>query len=394
MENCPLKKVVALVLTAGLAACDTLPAAGPLSSQIEDQAGKSQVELKRQNAAVFDIVDVDQNSARMIANFSSNMLSRRFGMGGRVGRVVIGVGDDLKITIFEAGSDGLFSTKDSKQTTINVVVQPDGTGTIPYVGQIKLAGRTQEEARKAILEKLTNKAVEPDVLVTAAGTASRAVTVSGAVGRPSNVELSLAGDRVMEVIARAGGPTNQPYESYVTLVRGNKTASVLLKSLVENPQENIYVEPRDQIFVTHDSRTFTVLGALARNSRIEFGANDLNLLEAIALAGGGTDEKVDVEGYFIFRYEEPEIVKELLGPQRFQEMVSKGMVANKDGRYPIVYRFNMHNADSLIVGQNFPVKNRDVIYASRHPSVDITKFINIVAQPVSTAYSVRVLTAK
>ncbi|THF49587.1 polysaccharide export protein, partial [Allorhizobium terrae] len=28
------------------------------------------------------------------------------------------------------------------------------------------------------------------------------------------------------------------------------------------------------------------------------------------------------------------------------------------------------------------VKNRDVIYASRHPSVDFSKFINIVASPV------------
>ncbi|GCA52260.1 hypothetical protein KGO5_04725 [Sinorhizobium sp. KGO-5] len=31
----------------------------------------------------------------------------------------------------------------------------------------------------------------------------------------------------------------------------------------------------------------------------------------------------------------------------------------------------MTKPDSLIVGQTFPVKNRDVIYASCHPSVDI-----------------------
>ncbi|MDQ0456280.1 polysaccharide biosynthesis/export family protein [Rhizobium paknamense] len=387
-----MKKVIAVMLTAGLAACDTLPASGPLSSQIEKQAGKSRQELNRPNAAVYDVVDVDQKTARMVASFSSSLLSRRFGIGGAASRVVIGVGDQLKISIFEAGSDGLFSTSESKQTTIEVVVQPDGTGTIPYVGPIKLAGRTQEEARKAILEKLVNKAVEPDVLVTAAGTTSRSVTVSGAVGKPSSVELSLAGDRITEVIARAGGPSSEPYETYVTLVRGNKTASVLLKSLIENPRENIYVDPRDQIFVTHDPRTFTVLGEVAKNARQNFGANDLNLLEAIAMAGGGSDDKVDAEGYFVFRYEEPEIVMDLLGPQRFHDLQAKGMMANKDGRYPIVYRFNMHAPDSLIVGQSFPIKNRDIIYASRHPTVDFLKFMQLIATPVGTASGVRTLT--
>lgn len=389
MESYPLRKIVAVVVTAGLAACDTLPAAGPLSSQIEGQAGKSRQELNRPNASVFDTVDVDQQTARTVANFSNSLFSRRFGIGGRAGRVVIGIGDQLKISIFEAGSDGLFSTSQSKQTTIDVVVQPDGTGTIPYVGPITLAGKTQEEARKAILAKLVNKAVEPDVLVTAAGTASRSVTVSGAVGKPSNVELTLAGDRITEVIARAGGPASEPYESYVTLVRGTKTASILLKSLIENPRENIYVEPRDQIYVTHDPRTFTILGQVEKNNRVPFGASDLNLLEAIALAGGGSDNQGDAEGYFVFRYEEPEIVMDVLGAKRFHELQSKGLVANKDGRYPIVYRFNMHSPDSLLVGQSFPIKNRDVIYAARHPTVDFLKFMQLIATPVGTASGVR-----
>ncbi|MUZ65193.1 polysaccharide export protein [Agrobacterium vitis] len=392
VESYPLKKVVAVFVTAGLAACDTLPASGPLSSQIESQAGKSRQELNRPNASVFDVVDVDQRTARTVSGFSNSMFSRRFGIGGRAGRVVIGIGDQLKISIFEAGSDGLFSTSQSKQTTIDVVIQPDGTGTIPYVGQIVLAGKTQEEARKAILAKLVNKAVEPDVLVTAAGTASRSVTVSGSVGKPSNVELTLAGDKLTEVIARAGGASSEPYESYVTLVRGTKSASVLLKSLIENPRENIYVEPRDQIYVTHDPRTFTILGEVEKNGRVPFGANDLNLLEAIALGGGGSDSKVDAEGYFVFRYEEPEIVMDILGAKRFHELQSKGMVASKDGRYPIVYRFNMRSPDSLIVGQSFPIKSRDVIYASRHPTVDFTKFMQLIATPVGTASGVRSLT--
>nr|WP_236736245.1 polysaccharide biosynthesis/export family protein [Agrobacterium tumefaciens] len=340
-------------------------------------------------STVFDVVDVSHRSAQMVANFSTTTLHRRFGIGGAARRVVIGVGDQLKISIFEAGANGLFSSSENKQTVLDVVVQPDGTAAIPYVGTVKFAGVTLEEARQKILSGLTNKAIEPDVLVTSVGTSSRNVTVSGAVGRPSMVPMSLTGETITEVIAKAGGPNAQPYESYVTLVRGRATGSALLKTVIENPTENIYVQPGDQIFVTKDPRTFTVLGEVSKNSRIEFGANDLNILEAVAMAGGGASDRSNAAGYFVFRYEEPEIVADLLGAERFRQLRDKGMNSNSDGRYPLVYRLDMTRADSLIVGQTFPIKSRDVIYVSRHPVVDLDRFLQLVGRPVGTAYQVR-----
>ncbi|MBP1870905.1 hypothetical protein LPJGGPFB_00949 [Ensifer adhaerens] len=382
-----MKRVAALLLSTALAGCQAVPGEGPLAGAIVADAGQSGAEIGRKNATVFDIVDVTGQSARLVSDYVSSTLNRRFGVGGGVGRVVIGVGDALKVSIFEAGSDGLFSTQDSKQTSIDLVVQPDGKAAIPYVGPVQFAGLTLEQARQAILEALKQKAVEPDVIVTSMSTASRNVTVSGAVGKSSVVPLSLVDETINEVIAKAGGPVAQPYETYVTLVRGKKTGTVLLKSIIENPSENIHVKPGDQIFVARDPRRFTILGAVKANQRVEFGANDLNLLEAMGLAGGGSDYALDMKGYFIFRYEEPDVVMSLLGQQRFNEMLRKGMKTDSQGRYPIVYRFDMSKPDSLIVGQTFPIKNRDVIYASRHPSVDFSKFLNFVAQPVGIANS-------
>ncbi|WP_454849012.1 polysaccharide biosynthesis/export family protein [Rhizobium binxianense] len=374
-----------------LAGCEAVPGAGPLASSISAEAGRSAREQNRPHAAVFDVVDVDARAARLVANFSASTLNRRFGIGGRASNVVIGVGDQLRVSIFEAGSEGLFSTSESKQTNLDIVVQPDGKAAIPYVGSIRFEGMTLERARQAILDALRNKAVQPDVIVTSMSTASRNVTVSGAVGKPSMVPLSLAGETITEIIAKAGGPSSQPYESYVTLVRGKRTGTVLMTSIIQNPSENIYVQPGDQIFVTHDPRTFTALGEFHKNGRIGFGSNDVNLLEAVALAGGGTDESANAEGYFIFRYEEPEIVSDVLGQVRFHDLVAKGMAPNGEGRYPIVYRFDMSAADTMIIGQNFPIKNRDVIYASRHPTVDFNKFMRIIATPVGIARNAQLL---
>lgn len=385
LEYRDLVRVTAIVICAALAGCQAVPAEGPLASAINEDAGRSPAEVGRANAAVFDIVDVDNHTARLVSDYVSTALKRRFGIGGGPGRAVIGVGDQLKITIFEAGADGLFSTSERKQTPIDVVVQPDGTAAIPYVGTVRFAGRTLEESRQAILTSLKSKAVEPDVIVASGDTPSRSVTVAGAVNRSAQIPLNLSGEQITDVIAKAGGPSAQPYESYVTIIRNKRTGTALLKSIVENPTENIYVQPGDQIFVTRDPRTFTLLGAVKSNSRIEFGANDLNLLEAVALGRGGDDASVDARGYFLFRYEDPEVVLGLLGQRRFDELVHKGMQADKDGRFPIVYRFDMSHPDSLLVGQSFPVKSRDVIYASRHPAVDLTKFLRVVGAPVGIA---------
>lgn len=381
-----LLRMTAVVFCVALTGCQAVPGQGPLASAITNEGGQSAAELNRANAEVFDVVDVDSRSARLVSDYVSTALKRRFGFGGGGGRAVIGIGDQLRVTIFEAGADGLFSTRESKQTPIELVVQPDGKAAIPYVGQVRFAGKTLEEARQSILAALQSKAVEPDVIVTSADTPSRSVTVSGAVARSSQTPIGLSGDHITDVIAKAGGATAQPYETYVTLVRGKRTGTVLLKSIIDNPNENIFVQPGDQIFLSHDSRTLTLLGAIKGNSRKEFGSNDLNLLEAVALGGGGDDASVNGSGYFLFRYEEQEVVQSLLGPARFDAMLRKGMKLNSDGRYPIVYRFDMSKPDSLIVGQTFPVKNRDVIYAARHLSVDFTKFLRIISAPISVAY--------
>ncbi|AYD00546.1 polysaccharide biosynthesis/export family protein [Neorhizobium sp. NCHU2750] len=378
-------RVTAIVICAALAGCQAVPAEGPLASAINDEAGRSATEVGRPNAAVFDIVNVDNHTARLVSDYVSTALKRRFGIGGGPGRAVIGVGDQLNITIFEAGADGLFSTSERKQTPLNIVVQPDGTAAIPYVGTVKFAGRTLEEARQAILTSLKSKAVEPDVIVASGDTPSRSVTISGAVNKSAQIPLNLSGEKISDIIAKAGGPTAQPYETYVTIARGKRTGTALLKSIIENPTENIYVQPGDQIFVTRDPRTFTLLGSVKASSRIDFGANDLNLLEAVALGRGGNDQAVDARGYFLFRYEDAEVVQSLLGPSRFNELVRKGMQPDKDGHYPIVYRFDMSQPDSMLVGQTFPVKSRDVIYASRHPTVDLTKFLQVIGTPLGIA---------
>ncbi|OCP21439.1 MULTISPECIES: polysaccharide biosynthesis/export family protein [unclassified Ensifer] len=383
-----MNRICVLLLVSTLASCQAVPGEGPLAGSILSDAGKSAAELKRESATVYEIVDVDSQSAETVSAYTSGPLNRRFGLGGgRVARATIGVGDRLIVSIFEAGENGLFSTSKSKSANIEIVVQPDGKGSIPYVGALRLAGLTLEQARQEIVRSLEGKAIEPDVIIQNTDTASRKTIVTGAVNRPSVIPLNLAGDKLTDVIAKAGGPRGEAYDTFVTITRGEKSATALVSAVIDNPGENIWVQPGDEITLVQDPRQFTIMGAVAASGRGVFGSRDLSLIEAVGLGRGGSDYASDQKGFFVFRYEEPEVAAAVLGRSRYDAMLRKGLRADRIGRVPMVYRLDMGRPDSLLAGQKFPVKHRDIIYVSRHLSTDIAKFLGIVGQPLQVANS-------
>uniref|UniRef100_UPI0038B45DB7 polysaccharide biosynthesis/export family protein n=1 Tax=Rhizobium alarense TaxID=2846851 RepID=UPI0038B45DB7 len=369
-----------------------VPNDGPLTHEvIAAGAGGKSYEIPK-TKLVFDVVDIDQRVANGVTALGRPSLSRTFGFGGAGGVPVIGVGDELRVTIFEAGPDGLFSTAERKSTDIPVVVQPDGRGQIPYVGSVRFAGMTLDSARDTIVEALKAKAVEPDVIVTLAGNQSRTVSVLGDVRKASIVPLGLNAQHLSEVLASAGGPNKPPYDTYVTLKRGGRTGTILLQSLVENPKEDIIVKPDDQIYVTFDPQTFSALGQTSKSGKIEFAGASLSLVEAAALAGGGNFSTADPGGYFVFRYEYESVYRQVVGEDRFRDLLSRGLAPDEQGRYPIVYRLDLAETQSYIVAQSFPIRHRDVIYLARHPATDFQKFIQIINGGSTTAYNIHRVT--
>ncbi len=385
-------KSLARVLAAGaalvLAGC-VVPSDGPLTHEVISAGADGKAYEIPQTKIVFDVVDIDQRVANSVKAYGRPSLAKTFGFGGGVGTPVIGVGDLLQVTIFEAGPDGLFSTIDHKSTTIPVVVQPDGHGQIPYVGSVRFAGMTLDSARATIVDALKAKAVEPDVIVALAGNASRTVSVLGDVRNASVVPLGLSAQHLTEVLALAGGPVKPPYDTYVTLKRKGRSSTVLLQSVVDTPNDDIIIKPDDQIYVSYDPQTFSALGQTRASGKIPFQAADLSLVEAAALAGGGNTVTADPKGYFVFRYEYENVYRSVVGDDRFRDLISRGMSADSEGRYPIVYRLDLGATQSYIVAQSFPVRNKDVIYLARHIATDLAKFLNIVSSSSSVAYNAK-----
>ena len=384
----PLRRGARIVVSVALlpfalAACNVLPNDGPLANEIvQASANKAQTRRTQQNV-VFDVVDIDPEVAALVSSYKAQSFHRTFGLGNGSVNPTIGVGDVVQITIFEAGPDGLFSTSDNKATSVTVTVQPDGRAPVPYIGSQQFAGNSMEAVRANIVDALKTRAVEPDVIVTMAENVSRSVAVNGVVGKPSMVPLGLSGERVTEVIAKAGGPTQPPYDTFVTLTRGGKTGKALLQTLIDEPRENIYARPGDQLFLSHDAQSFSVLGATGESAKVPMGAAQVSVIEAAALAGGANMTTANPKGFFIFRFEFPEVLRKVLGEQRFQDLVSRGIQPNPQGLYPIVYRIDLIKPQAYLTGQTFMIRNKDVLYLSRHPATDISRFLTSLSQLIS-----------
>ena len=255
------------------------------------------------------------------------------------------------------------------------VVAADGAISVPYAGRPRVAGRTPLQVQQAIEQLLAETAQKPQVIVTVTKSVSDKVTVGGDIVNGARIPLSFRGERILDVIAAAGGVKTPLYETFVRLSRGGTTVSVSMERLVADPKENIYVWPDDVITLVRIPQTFVVFGATANNAQLSFNAADVTLAQAIAKAGGLQDVRADPAGVFLFRFE-PQPVAAALG-------VPPSPTA--DGRSPVLYHVNLQAADGYFLAGRFPVQNNDIVYVANAASNQLQKFLTLlgtVTQPV------------
>ena len=259
-------------------------------------------------------------------------------------------------------------------------VGPDGAISIPYAGRVEVADRTPVEVQHTIETLLGPKALDPKALVFVKRSVANSVSVAGEVIRGRRVALSPGGDRLLQVIAAAGGAKAPPHETFVQLSRDGVTASVPLATLVADPAQDIYAEPGDVLTLVRRPQTFSVFGATGQNAAITFASDHLSLAEALAKAGGLLDERADPRAVFVFRYEPVGLVRALGQP------VASGA---SGGLSPIVYRLDLNQARSYLLARRFPVHDKDVIFVANARTQPIYNFFQALSQvtgPVETGF--------
>ncbi len=377
------------------AGCSALPTSGPYHREITDNAAASLVNDRDSVVLDYALLDISRAVLDQVVDLGPGSFFRSFGSGKGPAPVFrVGVGDVVQVSIFESASGGLFIPAEAGVRPGNFVTLPsqtvdrNGTITVPYAGDIRAVGRTIPEIQRDIEKKLSNRAIEPQVIITLAEqNASEASVVGDVINAANKVKIRPGGERVLDMISRAGGIKYPGYEIFVTLQRGKRRATVYFPTLVNSPDENIYVSPSDTLYVYREQQKFVAVGALGSigqtsglTGQFAFEQERLSLNEAVAKAGGLLDHRANPGQVFLYRMEYRQHLEALkIDLKRFpaeQKLI------------PTIYRANFRDPSSFFFAQGFPMRHKDIIYVANADAVEIVRFLTFVRAITSTVAGV------
>ena len=376
------------------AGCSVVPSSGPQGTDVVNQSeGGLPVALP------YALVKVTPEVVGILGRYAPQ-LSSAFADRAPARAFRFGVGDVVSITIFEAAAGGLFTSDNGLRagnfvTIPNQAVDDQGNIAVPYAGVVRAQGRTPAEIQTDIANALKARALEPQVVVALAQQNTSLVSVLGDVRTAGRFPASPSGERILDVIARAGGPTSQGYDVWVSLERKGHRASVPFGALLYEPSNNIYVLPNDVIYLYNQPQTFLAFGAagavsaataISVNTSSVGGATGgpglyrfdgwrLSLAEAIAKQGGLNDGLAEPKWVFLYRGETREVASRL------------GVDCSKyvGPIIPVIYNLDLRDPSGYFLAQKLEMRTKDVIYTSNAATVETSKFLQFLRLIMATA---------
>ena len=373
------RTAASLMILALLAGCSTLPRDGPSGSGVVKSASTPE----RQGD--YAMVDLDFALSERLKAAPARSFSTLALASSDAPTDIIGVGDTLAVSIFEP-SGSLFGARSSgtsvqsgNQSLPPLVVDRNGAIAVPFAGSVAVQGLTPGQASAAVRRALIGKVGNPQVIVTLTGNTSNAVTVLGEVRNPGRQPLSSNSDRILDVIAAAGGSSRSVYDVTVRIQRGGQTFSAPMSIVTTEFNENVRLQPGDQVNLVYQPRRFSSFGAFNAVARSELPPGPLTLAEALSGVGGLDSNLADAKSVLVFRFERPEVAH-ALGIQ--QPSTPRGV--------PVVYRLNLNEGSGFFIASNFQIEPDDIIYAPRSGAAEARKFFEFVQSATRVVYDVSV----
>lgn len=375
-----LATVIAILYLTGCSFPHSGPSYGSINGYQNEQADEYPISIIKIDEAVTSIQTMQEEAKSFRKTF------------GDVKPDVYKVhsGDSIDLYIWESSPALLFGSKgyDAEDLSVTTnrlptqLVEEDGNISVPFVGKIKVAGKSVREIEKSILGALHDKANNPQVMLQVSNRPSAQMTVIGDVNKSSNIPLTPKGERILDVLALSNGITQSFNKIMLSLSRQGKTTEMPLDVVIANPDENIFVNAKDVLVAMYQPWAFTVLGPGGKNQEVKLEATGLNIIQAIARIGGLNDNVANPDGVFVFRFEDKNIFN------AYSENINQEIKQKTDeGNVPVVYQLYMSDPKAFFVAQNFKIKNGDIVYLASSDASELTKFLRMVGLIVNPMMS-------
>jgi len=395
-----LNSLLVLVVVVAIGGCTFLPSSGPSLSRVKSSAHAVKddgsyvlIPLRRNAIEVLNRGGAESFQGTGDLTPKSEVMQNLFRqgapslLGGKPTESVV-QGDVVNVSIYDSGgslfatpilANGLSQTGAIQHDLPPQLVDGSGEIMVPYAGRILVRGRSLAEIQEDIQDKLKGKTVDPQVVVTISNRiGGNTVSILGDVKTPAQVPVSLAGTRLLDALAAAGGSTGHEYETIVSVNRGGVIRAALLSEIFEKPSKNIFLHFGDTIIVRVRAENFLSFGANGNLAEVPFDDDHLTLAKALAKVGGANDNQANPSAILVYRLEPVQKVIEM----GYKPVDSSATTC------PVIYRLDLTQADGFFVARNFSMRDHDIIYTTSAGSVGLRKFLSLIGSifaPVSQA---------
>lgn len=237
-------------------------------------------------------------------------------------------------------------------------VSNKGTIFYPYVGVIKVAGKTAEQIREILTKRLSKYIRKPQLDVRVVAFNSQKVQVTGAVEKPGAYPITDVPLMLSAAINIAGANNDKADIQSVILTRNGINTRYNLLDLYYRgvSSEDILLQDKDIVYVPANTvHKVFVMGEVAIPSTLPLIDGQLTLADALA-SSGINQQSADPERIFVLR-------------------------RGGDLTKPLAYHLDASEPGALILATAFQLQALDVVFVS---TADITRWSRVMTQLLPT----------
>jgi len=274
----------------------------------------------------------------------------------------IGANDVLYITVWDHPELTAPSGAQQQIDANGRLVRPDGTIFYPYIGKLDAAGKTIEELRATIAQRLAQYVDSPQVDLSVLRFASQKAILAGAVMKAGPMPITTSPMSVVEAIGAAGIEPLNADLSGLTLTRDGREYVLDLDSLNGQGAQlhNVFLKDGDQLYMPYnDRKKIYVMGEVFVPQAVKFKTKHMNLADVIGSVGGLNQTTSNGNALYVIR-----------GAENLETEPAK------------VFQLDAKSPTAFAIASHFELKPQDIVYVG---PAQVTRWNRLISQLVPSA---------